>query len=306
MSVIRAIRQSLSAKVAIRLTFTLLLLAGLAAALLTAHQTELLQEASLDKARLTAILAARQYGDLFDNAIDSELLTIHDVLDTSYVEIKGWDWKGKPKFHTRYDTFTDRAMLVFQDKILEQEEYVYAVGLDVNGYIPTHNTIGQRPLDGTDLDLLMNRTKRIFNSNPTELNRARNTEPFLLQVYHRDTGETMWDASAPIWVKGKHWGAFVLGVSMRKIEARKHSLLLYLAAMFATFIVVTVGAIFLMVRRAMLPVVALTEAANRISLGDGLEIPIRSEAIDEVGVLTKAIDRLRASMSAALSRLNGE
>jgi HAMP domain-containing protein len=305
MSFIRAVRQSLSAKVALKLAITLLVLTGLAAAFLTTRQTELLEEATLDKARLTAIMAARQYGNLFDNAIDSGLLSIHDVLDTSYVEIKGWDWRGKPKFHTRYDTFTDQAVLVFQDKILEQGEYVYAVGLDVNGYVPTHNTVGQRPLDGSEADLLMNRTKRIFNGNPTELNRAHSTEPFLLQVYHRDTGETMWDASAPIWVKGKHWGAFVLGVSMKKIEARQRALLLSLASMFTAFILVTVGAIFLMVRRAMLPVLALTDAANRISLGDGLETPLRTSAVDEIGVLTKAIDRLRASMSAALSRLGG-
>ena len=32
------------------------------------------------------------------------------------------------------------------------------------------------------------------------------------------TGETLWDASAPIWVKGKHWGALRLGY--RQAEGR--------------------------------------------------------------------------------------
>jgi len=303
MSLVLAVKKSLSAQIALKLAALLLVLMAGAAAAVTAGQTRQMEEAAMEKARITATLAARQYGDMFDNAIDSGLLTVAEVFDTSYQEIKGWSWGDKPKYHTRYDTITDRAVLVFQDKILEHEEFVYAVGLDVNGYVPTHNTVAQRPLDGSDRDRLENRTKRIYFSNPTEVNRAKSVEPFLLQVYHRDTGETMWDASAPIWVKGKHWGAFVLGVSMKKVEARKQALLLSLVGAFALFALVTLVAIFVLVRRAMRPVVALTEAADEISLGEGLENPIKTDAVDEIGVLTKSIDRLRASMKAAMSRL---
>lgn len=303
MSIVLAVRRSLSAKVALKLAALLLALMAGAATVITVGQVRQMEEAAIDKARLTATMAARQYGDMFDAAIDSGLLTVNDVFDTNYQEIKGWNWAGKPRFHTRYDSLTDRAVLVFQDKILEHDEYVYAVGLDVNGYVPTHNTVAQRPLDGSDKDALQNRTKRLFYSNPTEVNRAKNLEPFLLQVYHRDTGETMWDASAPIWVKGKHWGAFVLGVSMKKIDARKQALLVTLVGAFAVFAAVTLLAVFLLVRRAMRPVVALTEAADQISLGEALDQPIKTDDVDEIGVLTKSIDRLRASMKAAMSRL---
>lgn len=303
MSLVLAVKKSLSAQIALKLAALLLVLMAGAAAVITAGQTRQMEEAAMEKARITATLAARQYGDMFDNAIDSGLLTVAEAFDTSYQEIKGWSWGDKPKYHTKYDALTDRAVLVFQDKILEHPEFVYAVGLDVNGYVPTHNTVAQRPLDGSERDRLENRTKRIYFSNPTEVNRAKSVEPFLLQVYHRDTGETMWDASAPIWVKGKHWGAFVLGVSMKKVEARKQALLLSLVGAFALFALVTLAAIFLLVRRAMRPVVALTEAADQISLGEGLESPIKTDAVDEIGVLTKSIDRLRASMKAAMSRL---
>jgi HAMP domain-containing protein len=304
MSIVEAVKRSLSAQIALKLAVLLLALMVIAAVAITTLQTRQMEEATMEKARLTVTAAARQYGDMFDAAIDANLLTVHDVFDTSYVEIKGWNWGTKPKYHTRYDTMTDRSVLVFQDRFLEHDEdYLYAVGLDVNGYVPTHNTRAQRPLDGSERDLLENRTKRIYNSNPTEVNRARSTEPFLLQVYHRDTGETLWDASAPIWVKGKHWGAFVLGVSMKKIEARKQSLILSLIGIFAVFAVATLGAIFVLVRGAMRPVVALTEVADQISMGEGLETPIKTDAIDEIGVLTRSIDRLRASMKAAMSRL---
>jgi HAMP domain-containing protein len=301
---VNAVKKSLSVQITLKLAALLLALMAIAAVVITTIQTRQAEEGTMEKARLAATAAARQYGDMFDSAIDAGLLTVNDVFDTSYVEIKGWNWGPKPKFHTKYDVMTDRSVLVFQDKLLEHDEdYLYAVGLDVNGYVPTHNTTAQRPLDGSARDLLENRTKRIYASNPTELNRSKNLEPFLLQVYHRDTGETLWDASAPIWVKGKHWGAFVLGVSMKRMEARKLALILTLIGVFAVFATATLGATYALVRGAMRPVVALTEAADQISLGEGLETPIKTDAIDEIGVLTKSIDRLRASMKAAMSRL---
>ena len=48
-----------------------------------------MEASTLEKARLAAALGARQYGDTFDNAIDSGLLTVNDVFDRTYVEIKG-------------------------------------------------------------------------------------------------------------------------------------------------------------------------------------------------------------------------
>jgi HAMP domain-containing protein len=49
--------------------------------------------------------------------------------------------------------------------------------------------------------------------------------------------------------------------------------------------------------------VRLTETAEQISLGEALETPLKPETTDEIGHLTKAVDRLRASMKAAMSRL---
>ncbi|MBI2864728.1 MAG: hypothetical protein HYX94_09235 [Chloroflexi bacterium] len=56
----------------------------------------------------------------------------------------------------------------------------------------------------------INRTKRLFND-VTGFRAAKNREDFLLQVYRRDTGETMKDLSVPVLIKGKHWGAFRIG-----------------------------------------------------------------------------------------------
>ena len=50
----------------------------------------------------------------------------------------------------------------------------------------------------------------MFND-PTGIRSARNTNPFLLQTYARDTGEVLSDLSLPIMIDGRHWGALRFG-----------------------------------------------------------------------------------------------
>jgi hypothetical protein len=303
MSIVQAVRRSLGAKVSLKLAVLSLGLTAVAALVITVGQTRQMEALTLEKARVAAAIGARQWGDFFDGAIDSGQLTVADVFDRNYARIEGFDWGAHPKFHTRYDAMTDRALLVFQDKFLDHQDFVFAVGVDEKGYLPTHNTRFQKPLTGdATKDLAGNRTKRIFDD-PVGLAAGRNLEPSLLQVYQRDTGETMWDVSSPIYVKGKHWGGFRVAVSMERIAARKRELLLSLLVVFGAFAVVTMGAMYIVVRRAMQPVLALTAAADQISLGEALDTPIKSDAVDEIGQLTKTIDRLRVSMKAAMARL---
>ena len=306
MDLVNAVKSRLSVKISLTLAALLLLLTALAGVIIIRYQTAQAEALTLEKSRLAASLGARQWGDLLDHAIDAGQLTVADVFDRSYAEVKGYTFGKQPKFHTRFDAFTDNAVLVFQDKYLDHEDFLFAVGVDENGYLPTHNTKFQKPLTGDpEKDLVGNRTKRMFND-PVGAAAAKNLEPTLQQVYRRDTGETLWDVSSPIWVKGKHWGGFRVGVSMERLEARKRDLLLTLLGMFVLFAVVTVGTMFAVVQRAMRPVVDLTRTAEAISIGDALETPIKSTSTDEIGQLTKAIERLRKSMKAAMSRLGGE
>jgi HAMP domain-containing protein len=303
MPLVSTVKRSLGLKVSLKLAVLVVALTAIAAAIIVASQTRQMEELTLEKAKVAAEIGARQYGDFFDNAIDNGLATVADVFDRNYVEIKGYNFKDKPKYHTRYDALTDKAVLVFQDKFLDHEDFMFAVGVDENGYLPTHNSRFQKPVTGDpEKDLAGNRTKRIF-ADAVGIAAAKNKERVLVQVYARDTGEKMWDVSAPIFVKGKHWGGFRVAVSMDRIAAHQRNLLLTLAAIFSIFTIVTVGAIFLLVQIAMRPVVTLTEAAQQISLGEALDAPIKPLSEDEIGQLTKTIDRLRLSMKAAMQRL---
>jgi methyl-accepting chemotaxis protein len=117
-----------------------------------------------------------------------------------------------PKFTTDYDRLSDRDLLPIQESVLTRSTaIVFAVTVDRNGYLPTHNQRYAQPLTGNlAIDLVNNRTKRIFNDR-TGSRCGSNTRPFLLQTYKRDTGEVMHDLSAPIYVDGQHWGGFRVG-----------------------------------------------------------------------------------------------
>jgi methyl-accepting chemotaxis protein len=85
------------------------------------------------------------------------------------------------------------------------------VAVDANGYLPSHNSKYSRPLtDNPDYNAKHNRAKRMFNDR-TGLAAARNTQPYLLQKYSRDTGEELLDLSVPVMMQGKHWGAIRIG-----------------------------------------------------------------------------------------------
>ena len=116
------------------------------------------------------------------------------------------------KFNTQYDKLTDERLRIILDKCLAVDKRIlFVVAVDRNGYLPTHNSKYSKPLtDDSDYNMKNNRTKRLFNDR-TGLAAARNKEPYLLQNYQRDTGETIFDLSAPIFLKDKHWGAVRFG-----------------------------------------------------------------------------------------------
>jgi methyl-accepting chemotaxis protein len=124
-----------------------------------------------------------------------------------------------PKFTTDWDQLSDRDIQAIEESVLSRSAtIVYAVMVDRQGYLPTHNQRYSMPLTGNlGSDLVNNRTKRIFNDR-TGIIAARNEAPFLIQKYQRDTGETMVDLSVPLFIRGLHWGAVRIGY--RLIDAR--------------------------------------------------------------------------------------
>jgi len=153
--------------------------------------------------------AAQGIGQILDKAVDSGRVKIEDLFDTKYQPIPN----TKPqKFKTRFDDFTDQAVTPLQEQLVDQNKWlVYAICTDRRGYVPTHNRRFSQPLTGNEkVDFVNNRTKRVFDD-PVGKRCGDHEQPFLLQTYRRDTGEIMHDISAPVYVKGRHWGGFRIG-----------------------------------------------------------------------------------------------
>ena len=156
-----------------------------------------------------AQLTAQKIGQLFDDKVANLEISLTDLFDHEYQAIPN---TNPAKYSTKFDAFTDQVLPAIQEPLLaEFDAMIYAGAVDVNGYFPTHNKIFSRPLTGDyQQDMQNNRTKRLFND-ATGIRCAKHQQSFLLQTYKRDTGEVMHDVSAPIFVNGKHWGAFRIG-----------------------------------------------------------------------------------------------
>jgi methyl-accepting chemotaxis protein-like sensor len=177
-----------------------------------AEQLKVLMEEEIEsKGKSAAATGAKVMAQILSEALVSGRLTLAEIFDENYIPIPGTD---PPKFHTGYDAYCDERIQDIEDGYLKDGQVVYAVLADRNGYVPTHHRKNSLPLTGDrEKDRVGNRTKRMFN-NPVELAAARNTSGVLVQVYYRDTGEKLWDISAPVFVNERHWGAFRVGYIM--------------------------------------------------------------------------------------------
>ena len=153
--------------------------------------------------------AATEVGQILERAVDSGRIRLEDLFEQAYQPIPN---TKPPKFKTKFDDLTDQVLTPVQEKLLDQNPWlVYAISCDRKGYVPTHNRKFSQPLTGDEkVDFVNNRTKRMFDD-PVGKRCGDHEQPFLLQTYRRDTGEVMHDISAPVMVKGRHWGGFRIG-----------------------------------------------------------------------------------------------
>ena len=156
---------------------------------------------------------AAAIGKRLDEAVARGEITLDALFDAHYAPIPN---TNPQQFMTRFTEFMDRTLPALQEPMLKLDERVgFCAAVDVRGYLPTHNlkfSAPQRPGDPV-WNAANCRNRRIFNDR-TGLAAGSHTKPFLLQTYRRDMGGgafvMMKDASAPIYVGGRHWGGLRL------------------------------------------------------------------------------------------------
>jgi methyl-accepting chemotaxis protein len=291
--------KKISVKIAVLVNIVLFVPIVFGTALLVKKQYSSLETNYQEQGKFISSVGAKAVGRLIEEAVDNGVFSVADAFDTEYSVIPNFD---PPKYHTKYDSYMDKAILSLQDEMLKNPNIVFAVTVDKNGYLPTHNTKFQQPISGDkEKDKVGNRTKRIFND-PVGLAAARNTQDGFIQVYKRDTGETMWDVSTPINVKGKFWGNFRIGLSIDSLQDAKKALLYQMTGIMAIILIISIVSIFFTVRYILLPLTALTQIASKMADGEvNDKIDITSQ--DEIGDLADVLERMRISLKTAMDRL---
>ncbi|WP_045736660.1 methyl-accepting chemotaxis protein [Xanthomonas sp. MUS 060] len=156
------------------------------------------------RVRDLATATAAHIGQAFEAALARGRIAEEALFSTDYTPIKGVD---PAKYNTAFDALCDELLPPLQEPLLAAHPWiVFAICANVDGYVPTHNLRFSQPLSGDRArDLVGNRTKRIFTDRVGRTV-GRHTEPYLLQVYRRDTGQILFDLSVPVYARGRHWG----------------------------------------------------------------------------------------------------
>ena len=160
-----------------------------------------------------AIETAQRISREFESAVKRGEIRDTQLFDERYREIRGTNPK---QFMTDYVEFTDRLLPPIQDPQQKSDpRIVFCVAWARGGYLPTHNPEYCQPQGGDpEWNAAHCRNRRVFDDRAVQ-KVGRNTKPFLLQTYRRNMGGghfvLMKDVSSPIFVNGRHWGAFRIG-----------------------------------------------------------------------------------------------
>ncbi len=288
----------ISLKIVFSLTAVLVVIMGLFTSAIVYRRSQVLQDMMLTKGRTLALTGAKAMERVLEDAIATGMLTREQVFDTHYQPITEGVLAAAniPKYRTAYDRYLDERILGLQDTLVNEDSMIaFAVLVDRNGYLPTHNSRYSLPLSGDpEQDRVGNRTKRIFND-PVGLAAARfdgsDGQKILRQIYRRDTGETMWDICAPVFVGGTHWGGFRIGLSIKETEEAIADLRNTMTLSMVLLLVVASLTIYLVVARITRPLKTLTAVADKIADGS-LDETISISSNDEIGKLAAAFNKM--------------
>ncbi|PRY26661.1 methyl-accepting chemotaxis protein [Aliiruegeria haliotis] len=159
---------------------------------------------------------ATTIGKMFEQAIEDGKISGQALFSSDYQPIAN---TNPQQLLAPFTTLTDTLLPPILEAALELDpQVVFCAAVDRNGYLPTHNRAFSRPQGSDPVWNTANcRNRRIFDDR-VGLKAGRNTLSFLVQVYRRDMGGgnhvLIKDVSAPILVRGRHWGGLRLAYSV--------------------------------------------------------------------------------------------
>jgi methyl-accepting chemotaxis protein len=136
----------------------------------------------------------------------------HNVFDKNYTPING---TNPQQYHTSYDRAFEQLFQPYFDAIaggIPGCDLAVMVTMD-DAYPPTHvSKYCMAQTGDLTYDMAHSRDKRFHSGNAMLLKCGNDTQQFLFQAYVRDIGDIFVLVSKPVFVDGRHWGGFMLGL----------------------------------------------------------------------------------------------
>ena len=152
-----------------------------------------------------------------DKAVDTGRISMEALFDQNYKPIPGTN----PQQHMApCVAITDQLFPAVQERMLELNSKVaFSAAVDTKGYLPTHNKkFSQAQGNDPDWNNANSRNRRIFDDRTGLGAGQSHPQISMLQTYRRDMGGgkfvLMKDVSAPIYVRGRHWGGLRIGYKL--------------------------------------------------------------------------------------------
>jgi methyl-accepting chemotaxis protein len=162
-----------------------------------------------DTPYLEAIRAiAAEVAAAFEGAVERGELSLEDLFSDRYTEIPN---TNPQQFMSRYTEVADRVLTPIQERALKQLPNVqFCRCIDRNCYVATHNLYCSKPQGADPKWNDANSRNRRFFKHRAMLVAARSQKAVQLQTMRRELGGKfvmMKTAGAPVWIRGRHWGA---------------------------------------------------------------------------------------------------
>jgi len=246
--------------------------------------------------KIASILGAKSIEISLETAIDNNLMTMEDAFDSQYIPIAGTE---PQLFHTKFDTYMDEACSRFHASFFKDSSIVYARPMDLNGYIP---------LKGSD-DLADSKTgkntedqlaKQILAGKRISRIMANTVEGFV-QDYITESNEHIWEFSTPVFVNGKRWGSFTVGLRnpTKKVPGIGSSFTALVSV--AISILIACALVFIVVFYFLKPISGLSKAAEQVADGD-MDRSVVIDGSNDIAMLADAIERLRVSLKLSMDK----
>lgn len=321
------IRRRLSVKLSLLLSLVVIPSLTVVALMVVDREVVVVESLVLKEAKTAALQGAAAYGLVLDTAVDSGALSLEDVLGPDKEEIHFTDAEGNP-LHVEEMRYTNKLSVYvrahgvqrWEDATKAAGNFIFVSGMDRRGIVPVTNASqdapprgdigpwGWHPADAA-WDRIHSRGGRQYTGSEQVAAagfRGNSNAMTLVQAYPRDTGEEAWDVAAPIFVKGHHFGGFRVGVARDRISQQHHDLTFGLALLFSLMAGTFIGVVFFLVYVHIRPISSLAMHVRQLSMsGDSDDLAVRlvSSDVSEVGEMTRAVNLLRASLYAAMTRI---